>query len=309
MENCACPLCDKNDFELLIQTSVMMMDKAKDEKMQFVQCKNCDFIYLNPRIPIKEIQKYYPDYYLSYQGSKAWGKYAWLADIGLKGELNKRINMVKKFIQKPKGRLLDLGCGKPDFLSLFQKKWDWEVKGIDFDRSSWDDEKYRGLDLTEGDISEMNLAELGNFDMITLWHYLEHDYSPRDTLQKLKELSHPETRLIIEVPNYDSLTRKRQKEYWQGFHTPRHTGVYTPETLNKMLSQNGWKVKKQYSYGSLDPFVLWWLGERDRKQLLWNISLESEFMGFMMQKAMYSPLFSLQKYLSLGVQTVVAVPA
>jgi ubiquinone/menaquinone biosynthesis C-methylase UbiE len=309
MENCDCPLCHSNDFYALIQTPIMMMDHALNDEMQFVICQKCDFIYLHPRVPVQEIKHYYPPYYLSYQGAKAWGKYANIAEWGLKSELKKRLNMVKNSTQMAQGRLLDLGCGRPEFLLLFQNKTNWEVTGIDFDSSTWTDERFAELDLHEGEISAMNLSPFGKFDVITLWHYLEHDYNPGLTLRKLKELSHPATRLIIEVPNYDSLTRSRQKQYWQGFHTPRHTGVYTPATLAKMLQHNGWKVDKQYTYGSLDPFVLWWLGERERKMRKWNKSMEAEFPGFLLQKIISSPLFVLERFLSLGVQTTLAVPA
>lgn len=309
MENCLCPLCSANEFETLIHTPVMMMDNAQDAEIRFVICRKCDFIYLNPRVPVQDIKQYYPSYYLSYQGAKAWGKYARLAEFGFKSELRRRMKMVKNAIKTNQGRLLDLGCGRPDFLLLFQNKTNWQVTGIDFDSSTWQEERFAHLNLHEGEISAMNLNALGNFDVITLWHYLEHDYNPGLTLRKLKELSHPHTRLIIEVPNYDSLTSKIQKQYWQGFHTPRHTGVYTPATLAKMLQANGWKVKQQFTYGSLDPFVLWWLGERDRKKLKWNKSLEQEFLGFLFQKIISSPLFMLKRYLSLGVQTAIAVPA
>jgi 2-polyprenyl-3-methyl-5-hydroxy-6-metoxy-1,4-benzoquinol methylase len=288
---------------------MMMLDDAQQAEMRFVICRICDFIYLDPRVPVQEIKHYYPPYYLSYQGAKAWGKYARLAEWGLKIELRKRLKMVLKSTTKTQGRLLDLGCGRPEFLWYFQQCTNWEVEGIDFDSSAWHDKRFAHLKLYEGDITEMDLSALGKFDIITLWHYLEHDYNPALTLGRLKDMAHADTRLIIEVPNYNSLTRKWQNQYWQGFHTPRHTGVYTPETLAKMLQQHGWKIEKQYTYGSLDPFVLWWLGERERNKRLWNKSLEDEFPGFLFQKIISSPLFVLERFLSLGVQTTVAVPA
>ncbi|MFN4121859.1 MAG: class I SAM-dependent methyltransferase [Flavobacteriales bacterium] len=308
MENTSCPLCSAVEFDTLIHTPIMMKDDEQDAEMQFVICLNCDFIYFNPRVPVQKIKNYYPTYYLSYQGAKAWGKYARLVEFGLKRELKKRLKMVLKSTAKPHGRLLDLGCGRPEFLRQFQQSTHWEVTGIDFDSSAWQEERFAHLNLHEGDIAEMDLRAFGKFDVITLWHYLEHDYNPAHTLRRLKDVANAETHLIIEVPNYDSLTRKWQSKHWQGFHTPRHTGVYTPETLAKMLHNHGWKVKKQYTYGSLDPFVLWWLGEREKKKLNWNKSMESEFPKFLLQKLISSPLFSLERFISLGVQTTVAVP-
>ena len=284
----------------------MMVDDRPSEKMTFVQCSDCALIYLNPRIPADQIHAYYPEYYLSYLGPKDWGKYAWLAQIGAAQELRKRLNRVRKLVKSPAPRVLDLGCGKPEFLLALQQKWHWQGTGIDFDDSSWQDERYQALDLHIGDPAALDYGAMGKFDLITMWHYLEHDYAPGKTLEKLTAAAHDKTRLVIEVPNYQSWTRRWQGVYWEGFHTPRHTGVYTSATLKNMLETHGWVVERQFSYGSLDPFALWWMGERERKKLPWNKSMEDEFPGFMLKKIISAPLFALQGLISLGVQTVVA---
>jgi hypothetical protein len=206
-------------------------------------------------------------------------------------------------------RLLDVGCGRPSFLQAVTHTFGWQGTGLDFDSSSWQGTEYQALDLRLGNPSETDFRTLGTYDLITMWHYLEHEYTPAATLRNLLAAATPQTRLVIEVPNYASLTRKWQGNHWEGFHAPRHTGVYTPATLKNMLESHGWKVVAQKPYGSLDPFALWWMGERERKKLPWDQSLEKEFPGFMARKVMLSPLFALEKWVSLGVQVAVAIPA
>jgi len=309
METIPCLLCKSNNLKLWIKTKAMMMDRAGDAFYNFVQCKDCNFIFLNPRVDSTAIHSFYPAYYLPYQSSNVWGKYAWLAEIGKKQELKRRLSRVLNHASNTNTKVLDVGCGKPDFILALKEKLNWQVKGIDFDESSWTDSKYISLDLAAGDIGTMDFSSFGQFDLITMWHYLEHDYNPSHILTKLKQNAHPQTRLIVEVPNCNSLTRRIQKQYWQGFHTPRHLSVFDQSSLKKMLERNGWNITHHYCYGSLDPFVLWWLGERERKGLKWDISFESEFAGFMIQKLISFPIFAMQRFLSLGVQTIVAVPA
>ncbi len=287
----------------------MMLDGLEGRTFDFVRCTECAFIYLHPPVPLSQIGDYYPASYLPHRGAEAWGKYAWLAKKGARKEVALRLKCIEALGVNGKGALLDVGCGRPDFILAVQAKWGWNVKGIDFSDHGWKNERFKGLDLQKGDLGQIDFSSLGKFDVITLWHCLEHDYSPRTTLQNLRGASHQNTRLVIEVPNYDSWSRRRQGPFWQGFHTPRHTGVYTPSTLERMLEQSGWKIEKHYTYGSLDAFVLWWLGDAQRREIRWDGSLEEHFIGFLLQKALSYPLFALQNWLSLGVQTAVAIPA
>jgi SAM-dependent methyltransferase len=287
----------------------MMYDGDFRQDFQFVSCNACQFIYLNPRIAEQEIYQFYPNYYLSYRGAEAWGKYANMAQWGRKIELNKRIKLTKKYANSKHNRILDVGCGKPEYLYNLNHNLGWETVGIDFDTSAWNDERYKNIRLTRADTNSFDYAQLGQFDMITMWHYLEHDYKPAHTLKALLDVSKPSSKLIIEVPDYDSLSRKLQGMHWEGFHTPRHVSVFNHQSLQAMLEKNGWKVIRRLSYGSLDPYVLWWMGQREKKGLKWDKSLENEFPTFMMGKILSFPLTALEGFFRLGVQTLIATPA
>jgi hypothetical protein len=145
-------------------------------------------------------------------------------------------------------------------------------------------------------------------DIITMWHYLEHDYDPVETLKRLKSIAHSQTTLIIEVPNYDSESRKKFGEHWAGFHTPRHTFLFTPETISLALRQSGWKVKNINTFGTLDPYVLYWMSKMEQKEIDWSKSMDSEFFDYVMGMIKFLPKRIRGSKRSLGIMTSVASP-
>lgn len=214
------------------------------------------------------------------------------------------MKLCRKFA--PKGaslRLLDVGCGKPDFLAACQKHTPWKLKGIDFSAAGWQESAYSGLDLIEGDVQTYASDE--QFDLITMWHYLEHDYDPPRTLRKVYELLKPGGRAIIEVPDPQSLTRKWQGEFWEGWHTPRHTVLYTNQAFEKLCEASGLHLHQHMRYGSLDAFTLWWMGTREKAGIDWEGSMEKEFWPLVWKKVYTAPLFALERLLPLGIQVAV----
>ncbi|NJO01394.1 MAG: hypothetical protein HC880_06640 [Bacteroidia bacterium] len=113
---------------------------------------------------------------------------------------------------------------------------------------------------------------------------------------------------MIEVPNYDSVFRQRMGESWGGYHTPRHTLVFTPQTLQRMLHQNGWEVVRWQHYGTMDPFIIWWLSHMERKQTDWNHRWEKHFFNLLGHKILRAPVFWWQRFISFGILLVIARP-
>jgi ubiquinone/menaquinone biosynthesis C-methylase UbiE len=302
-----CLSCESTQL-LSIQKTKAMMHPSK-EIFNFDQCQNCGLVFLNPRVLEKNLGEFYTDYYLPYRGDEAWGKYANFVAGSQKTVDKKRVTTVSKYAKSiPEATVLDVGCGKPTFLKMLFEKYKCRAIGTDFSNSGWKNapSEYQNLELLEGDIHE--LKDLPKADIITMWHYLEHDYQPAKTLQKLLSIANPSTRLIVEVPNYDSSTRKKYGANWAGFHTPRHTALYTPQTMTELLQRNGWKVETTFSYGSLDPYILDWMSRKEAEGLDWSQSMETEFVSFVKGMVGFFPKSIFQKKKSLGFMTVVASP-
>ncbi len=302
-----CLNCESQHLKPYIKTSPMMY--RADEEFQFVACQNCGLVFLNPRVPAESLGRYYGPEYLPYRGPQAWGRFAPLVARDLKRVDRERVALVRKYGKiKPETVVLDVGCGKPSFLKALKDKTGAKAIGLDFSEEGWEGrpEDWPGLQLITGDPHEVDLSESPS--VLTMWHYLEHDYDPAATLRRLADVSAEEARLFIEVPNLDCLPRKWQQEHWAGFHTPRHTALYTPDTLGDLLSKHGWEVIDIRAHGSLDPYALYWMGKMEEKGLDWTGSMEPEFWGFMQGKILTWPLFALQRWLSLGVMTAIARP-
>lgn len=276
-----------------------------EERFTFSECLDCGAYYLHPRISARNLKIYYPDWYLPYRGADAWGKFASFVTRSQQKTDRKRVRLCKKYAPRRKEavRLLDVGCGKPDFLAECRKRTSWQLKGIDFTDAGWQHETYKQLDLVEGDVQRFETDE--KFDLITMWHYLEHDYDPPRTLQKVAELLRPGGGAIIEVPDPKSLTQRWQKEFWEGWHTPRHTVLYTGKSFEMMCEASGLHLKKWMRYGTLDAFSLWWMGTRERSGIDWQGSMEPEFWPLVWKKVYTAPLFALERVLPLGIQVAV----
>lgn len=298
----SCLVCDSVS-SAIIETTSTMMDNRTDQ-WHFRKCMDCGMVYLSPRVLPEFLDEYYTDAYLPYRGAKAWGKYAHLVEQDQKKIDTKRLQTVQKYISNETKSILDIGCGKPSFLKLVQEQIRLNAIGLDFSDKGWKDnpDLYDKLDLRVGSIDDIQNGI--KVDVITMWHYLEHDYNPSRTIELLSKFQKG-TLLIIEVPNHDSYSRKKYKQHWAGYHSPRHTGLYTPQTMQKLLESNGWMIEDQYTHGTLDPYVLDWMSRMEIKSIDWTASMEAFFVNFVLGKLM-RPRYFFDKYLNLGFMTTIA---
>ena len=282
---------------------------SSKELFNFDQCANCQLVFLNPRVNLDNLKNYYTSYYLPYRGSEAWGKYSKLVEGSQKKLDLKRVKRVKEMCSiSPKSLILDVGCGNPSFLKACQQELNCKTMGIDFSDEGWKEQStlFKGLDLQVAEIKDLSLNLKP--DIITMWHYLEHDYTPLENLTYLKSIAKPSTTLIIEIPNFDSISRKKYNENWAGWHTPRHTSLFSPDNIKLLLDKSGWNVSQLLTYGTLNPYLLFWMSEIEQKGIQWNKNMENEFWDFVIGMLKFMPTKWNEKKLSLGIMTVIATP-
>jgi 2-polyprenyl-3-methyl-5-hydroxy-6-metoxy-1,4-benzoquinol methylase len=282
---------------------------SSKELFNFDQCAECKLVFLNPRVPLNQLKNYYTSHYLPYRGAKAWGKFEQLVENSQQKLDLKRVKRVKDAHPISSNSLvLDVGCGQPSFLKACQEKLHCQTMGIDFSDEGWKDQAahFEGLDLQVSEIKD--LPNGLQPDVITMWHYLEHDYTPLENLRYLKSLAKPSTTLIIEIPNFDSASRKKYGENWAGWHTPRHISLFSPNNVEMLLQKSGWKVSKILTYGTMDPYLLYWMSEMEQKRIKWDKNMEDEFWKFVLGMMLFMPKKWMEKRSSLGIMTVIATP-
>ncbi|HEX6107304.1 MAG TPA: class I SAM-dependent methyltransferase [Gemmatimonadales bacterium] len=279
------------------------------ERFTFLRCRRCDLVYLSPRVGAAALDRYYDASYLPHRGAPAWGRFARFATEGQRRTDKARVRLAREAAPLGDGSaVLDVGCGQPSFLEVLVRATGARGVGVDPSDAGWAREPTRwssaGLTLRKGAVPDA-LGD-GPFDLLTMWHALEHDYQPLETLRLLRGAVRPGGALLIEVPDYDSLTRSLHGDSWAGFHTPRHTAAYTRATLRAMLERAGWSVERQQRHGTLDPYILYWLGRQERAGRSLDGNLEAAFPWFMLGKVLTLPIVLAQRWISLGVQVAVA---
>ncbi len=296
------------EYAPVVMTTGAHMYHGNAGQFTFRRCRHCDLIWLNPPLPPEELGEFYPDYYLPYRGAAAWGRFKHLAARGMAATDVKRVRRVVSLLPQD-GTVLDVGCGQPSFLwELYRRNPGISATGIDFVDTGWRDDqaKWEGIELVVSDPADYERPE--PVDLITMWHYLEHDYHPVETLQRMKTFAHAQTRLLIEVPHVNSLSRWWFGTHWEGWHAPRHTALYSRKTLAETLRRGGWRVVRYSTRGTLDTFALWWMSAMERRGIDWRQSLGRYFPAFLLVRVLSAPLFMLEGLLPLGVQIVEAVP-
>jgi SAM-dependent methyltransferase len=287
----ACLACGSVEREIHHETAAMM--HASGERFRFSRCRACGLVYLDPRVPSADLGRYYGEAYLPYRGPAAWGRWRGLVAGGLRATDRRRVARVRALRPIDAGtRVLDVGCGHPTFLESLRARSGCRAVGVDFSDEGWRAEpaRWAGLELHEGDLADVGLD--GPFDVVTMWHYLEHDYAPAETLRRVRALAAPGAHLVIEVPDHDSWSRRRYGVHWAGYHTPRHTALWNRATMRVVLERSGWRVDVIEPAGTLDPWTLVWMSRGERRGIDWSGSMEPHFAGYVAGRAVVWPVLS-----------------
>ena len=156
---------------------------------------------------------------------------------------NKRICDVVISVRKG-GRLLDVGCGTGIFLDMMRRQGEWEVFGVEINEEAakYAREKLQ-LDVFAGDLSEANFPT-SYFDVVTLWHVLEHLHEPRSVLREIYRILRDDGWLLLSLPNAASCEAQLFKEFWAGLDIPRHLYVFTPAAVKELLRQESFETVK-----------------------------------------------------------------
>ena len=138
----------------------------------------------------------------------------------------------------PNGKILDIGCGLGYYLQMM-KKMGWQEYGVELNQHAVQFAKENlGLNVQKGRFEDAEFPE-NHFDIITLWHSLEHSVDPKYVLQKAKKYLKPEGSLFLGIPNFNSADHLLFKKYWNGFEIPLHIYHFTPETIKYLLQRAG----------------------------------------------------------------------
>jgi SAM-dependent methyltransferase len=254
-----CPLC--NDPRFCVKVITRDRHYGNPGSFTFVKCVGCGVYFLNPMPTADYLASAYPtDYY-------AYNLAAPNSRISLSGKVKKFLRTVLFFHTETKdpafrqpGRVLDVGCGYGFFLRPMKEKG-WEVHGVEPDSAAAERGCREGLDIFTGFIDQAHYPS-GYFDYVRSNHSFEHVHNPREALREMRRVIKPSGYLFIGVPNLKGLAARFFGTYWWHLGAPVHTFGYCPESLEKLLASEGFRVEKvnynsTYSgiFGSLQIYL------------------------------------------------------
>lgn len=135
------------------------------------------------------------------------------------------------------GRLLEIGCGNGERLSMLQRLG-WAVTGIEPDAAAAELAHASGLDVRVGTLDTAGLPA-GSFDAILMSHVIEHVSDPRETIAECHRLLRPGGRLTMLTPNIDSLGHRWFGRHWLHLDPPRHLHLFGARSLARFCRLAG----------------------------------------------------------------------
>lgn len=228
--------------------------KAKDrmfggeKNFDYYHCDNCSVCFLYPQPSFEELKKYYPSSkYYSYvddRGKDFFGRirsyliHNYYRDNFFSKLFSSVVANVPGIPSLPIGKILDVGCGSGETLSLL-KEIGWDVYGIDIDSRAIQIAKKKGINAFVGGYKVINNFPKNYFDAIRLYHVIEHIDNPDYALKLIYSRLKQGGQIIMGTPNYSSLVRKIFGTYWYNLDAPRHLFLFSPENLIKLGKKNG----------------------------------------------------------------------
>lgn len=228
VENIDCPVCAAAGYQ----------QKHALGRWRIVECNNCSFVYVNPRLQKSELLKIYSSNYFD---NREFGYYHYTENKELrKKNFQKWISDALPFFKSHQpSKALDIGCAAGYCLEVFQQH-SWQPYGIELDKVLASELRMKGFQIFDTPLVQLQTNE--RFDLISLFDVLEHltdlDYNMRKMHSLLKE----DGVLVLVTPDYGSWQRKLFRRKWFQFKPLEHINYFTLSTLQKLATNNGFQI-------------------------------------------------------------------
>ncbi|MEO0897404.1 MAG: class I SAM-dependent methyltransferase [Bacteroidota bacterium] len=252
----ACPSCGSSDLLSIFYAKDYTVSQ---ESFEILECQNCSLRFTqNIPSPSKIGPYYQSEEYISHTNTNK-GIVNQLYQLVRNYTLGQKLKTVQKVSGLGKGRILDIGCGTGDFLGTM-KNGGWDVLGLE------PDDNARKMAVENHGILAFPSDELFNlednsFDVISMWHVLEHVHELHKYLEKIRSLLKPSGTLLIAVPNYTSGDASHYQHEWAAYDVPRHLYHFSPTGMEGLLNQHGFKLDKM-KHMVFDSFYVSLLSEK-----------------------------------------------
>ena len=233
------------------------------EPFEIMVCEDCGLLYTTPKPSDEKLGNYYKsEAYYSHQENKK-------GFIPRVYEAVKSVNLKHKIAiatqGKEPGRLLDIGCGVGDFLH-FAEQNGWQCTGAEpsEDAASIAKKRIKAEIMLPKDLEKLPDE---SFDVITMWHVLEHVSDLQWQVNQLNRLLKKGGRLVIALPNFRSYDAQYYKDKWAAYDVPRHLNHFSQDSIAKIFNING-LIQNQTQKLVWDAFYISFMSEKYRQKSL-----------------------------------------
>lgn len=230
---------------------------VSNEKFGIFACDNCGFQITSPRPSETEIGKYYQSENYVSHSNKSFGLMSIAYRLVRRFALNQKYQLLKPFISGKK--LSDIGCGTGAFLAFMNAKG-MDGIGVEPDETARKNAEklFQVIPKTEAYLNEV---EKNSFDLITMWHVMEHVYFLEERIKTLYEILKTDGTVCIAVPNPESYDAQFYKEHWAAYDVPRHLYHFRPKDIEALMQKQGFRLVKMIPM-KFDAFYVSMLSEK-----------------------------------------------
>ena len=233
-----------------------------------------ELLVTSPRPNDLSLSKYYEsEDYISHSDSNK-SLFDRIYQIVRNYTLSQKIKLINSFDSQEK-ILLDLGAGTGDFLLKCQKDG-WKVEGVEPSMNA-----RKLAEEKTGTKLKTQISELGTqrYDVITMWHVLEHVPNLTEYVSQLEELLKPDGTIVVAVPNHKSFDASYYGNFWAAYDVPRHLWHFSQTAIRNLFARENMKVTQTLPM-KFDAFYVSLLSEKYKKGKMnvlkaFNIGLRS----------------------------------
>ena len=216
----------------------------KFDDVQLYQCTQCALVFREPTDADRKPAQLYDDYYKN----ELPGRFN--SPVEHVVRLLRFYRALKVFTITPRARsILDIGSGRGFMLHYLRKFYGYQrTAGTQISRPALEFSRdVLGLEIYGEDFLA-RVWDKSQFDVVTMWHVLEHVIDPERYVAKIYYVLNPDGRFIVEVPNLASWTRRLTGKYWLGLDLRYHLTFFSPASLIGMLERHGFRATLVHTF-------------------------------------------------------------
>lgn len=234
-----CPVCGSTSIHQIVSP---VDHTVSLEHFAIWQCANCSLRFTQNGPAPDQIGRYYQsENYISHSETSR-GLVNWLYLQVRKITLASKRRFIEEETKLKRGSLLDIGAGAGAFVHHMQQHG-WSIEGLEPDDTAIDRARHQyGLNLKAAS-GLFHLPE-ASYDVITMWHVLEHVHDLHAYISQIKKISKPGGKVFIAVPNYTSYDAVHYGEAWAAYDVPRHLYHFSPAAMHELMRIHGCAIEK-----------------------------------------------------------------